>query len=291
MDSVLRSTPATLAVTFYGDENPIDADGTVTVTITRADGSVLVSGATASHQGAVGSGTYVHNLPGQSALAHLTCVWTGTFSGEQMSITTHVQIVGGVYFTLAEARKIKGLESVTAYPTDLIAEQRTVVETEFEDACGRAFVPRYARDVLSGDGTNTIMLSKPEPYEVLSIKVDGVDVTAEVEPLLAATWMGELRRTDNSAWPIGDANVVIEYEYGAASVPLDIQRVAKIYLKSLLLDTRGGAIPDRATRMVADETTYTLAVPGRAGYITGIPDVDAILTRRTLRSPWGAGAV
>jgi hypothetical protein len=50
-------------------------------------------------------------------------------------------------------------------------------------------------------------------------------------------------------------------------------------LRSLLTAQRSG-IPDRATAFVAAEGgNFTLATPGRNGYETGIPEVDATLKR------------
>lgn len=135
-ERVLRNTPTTLSCTFYGDETPMDADGTVSVTVTKADGTTLIGPVTATHDGDAGSGRYVLPLPKQADLNILTCEWSGVFGGDEAIIETEVEIVGGHYFTLAEARAVEGLADTTKYPTAKLVEKRLEVEVEFERACG-----------------------------------------------------------------------------------------------------------------------------------------------------------
>lgn len=286
LDWVLRSTPARLSVTFYGDETPLDADGAVTITITKADGSVLVSAAGTTHVTPADSGTYTFDLAPQVDLNVLTCVWTGTFSGSPVSITTGVEIIGGQLFTLAEGRASdSALSDVNKYPISALIDARVQVTEEFERACKRSFIPRYRREVVDGVDTNgrMLLLDKADPIRLLSVKVreDDDTVTTWTAPEIATLTLdrqGEVARNDGDVWPTYyDNNITVEYEYGLLRVPAEIKRVALIRFKSLLVQ-KFTAIPDRATSWTAEGGgTFSLATPGRSGYITGIPEVDAVL--------------
>src|SRR5512143_2294254 len=98
VERILRGTPATLTVTFYGDETAVDADGTVTCTIVDDAGTAVDSGNATNEDGI---GVYSFDLSAQSDVNLLTATWAGTFSGEATSIVTQAEIVGGFYFTLA----------------------------------------------------------------------------------------------------------------------------------------------------------------------------------------------
>jgi hypothetical protein len=75
------------------------------------------------------------------------------------------------------------------------------------------------------------------------------------------------------------AVISVAYEYGISPPPADVKRAALLRVRDLLVSINSG-IPDRAvTFQVNDMGTYQLATAGRAGFETGIPEVDAILSR------------
>lgn len=268
---VTRGTPATLTVTFYADENPTDADDIVMVTIANADGSTFDSGE-ATHVGDVGSGMYSIDMAGRATLNSLTATWAGVFEGAPASIVTYVEIVGGTYFTVAELRAEDAALTVAKYPLAAIQNIRDEVETEFERICNRAFVPRFARETVTGNGTDTIALSKYEPLSILSI--DGAAVADSA--IFETDGYRDLSYVDGTSWASG-TRFVIEYEYGMQHVPLDIKQAALHRARGKLVSGRS-RIDERATVMsIPDFGTFNLSTPGQRGAFTGIPDIDLVL--------------
>jgi hypothetical protein len=284
VERILRNTPSTLKITFYGDAAPIDADGPVTVTITKPDGTLLgaVNQATVHN----GLGTYNYTLAPQANLRRLRLDWTGTFTGVVSIITSWTEVVGGYYFTLNEARNYDSViaGNLVKYTDEMLIEARTFVETEFERICQRAFVPRGEYELLSGNNSRYIYLQHPEISKIISISVAGDD------------WTSFPVRTDGSRslevvngnwfpWSLfGETNVIIEYEYGAQFVPSDIKRAALKRMRSIVVGQQN-RIDERATLMsVPDFGTFSLATPGRNS-LTGFPEIDAVL----LGNQWAGG--
>jgi hypothetical protein len=83
---------------------------------------------------------------------------------------------------------------------------------------------------------------------------------------------------------LADGTLTIEYEYGLPLVLDDVKRAALLRARTVLAD-RDSGIPDRATSFNVDGQQFSLATAGRAGYETGVPEVDAILARYRMRPP------
>lgn len=276
MERVLRSTPSTLTFTFYGDGAPADPAGNIaTVNVWKADGSQLVSGGTTTRQS---TGVYTYALAGQTALNRLTVKCSGVFGADTVTVTTIVEIVGGFFFTIAELRNYdSALSDPTKYPDDKIVDIRNFVEEEFENNCHRAFVPRYEREILSGDGTDQLFLTRPEPFTVNKLLEDGIDITSTAVLSIDREYPKLIYRRDANWSRSTKDNIVIEYEYGPVNPPFGIVEMAKKRARSKLVSS-ASRIDERATFMqVEGFGSFNLATPGRAGSITGIPDVDKVL--------------
>jgi hypothetical protein len=271
---VLRNTQATLEVTFYSAGAATDADGSVTVDITRADGTVFATGAATTHPGV---GRYAYTLAPQTNLEYFTLVWIGTFASIVQKITTHTEIVGAFYAPLVDIRAMKGLTDTVAFPSARLEEARQWFEDFAEQFCGRAFVPRFARDKLDGDGTNTIRLNHIEPRTILSAKDGGVTQTGTATWALYAT--GRVVRDVGS---FGDAvrNVEIQYEYGADEPDLELRSAALRAIQYRLLGDQLG-LPAEAIAGGVDVRGPTFAGVG-TGRPTGIPEVDEVLMSRSM---------
>ena len=294
LERVQRGVPATLVVTFYGDETPIDADGdAVNVTVKRADGSTLSSGS-ALHQGSAGSGQYKYTVPAQSSLNILEVTWTGNFSGQPTSLVTEVEIVGGFLFTVSELRSYDtALANPDRFPLSMVLDRRIEVEDEFEDICGRAFVARFNREVIQQTpaflwegqrsyGQPFLELEKPELQAITKLTVDGTDQLDWVTQKLVTR-----DRDDPYVLNLyGDAlamayaeEIEIEYEYGMWRTPPVLKDKAKKRARGLLVG-QTSRIDERATIMsIPDFGTFNLATPGQRGSHTGIPDIDEALSR------------
>lgn len=289
---VARTAKAVLEHTFYVGEDPTDSTTIVTVSIVDANGDAVTSG-NATSAGA-GTGTYTFTLPAQTELDELTATWTGTIDGAAVAEDDTVEIVGGFFFTLHAARTAdSSIADTLKYSSALLASTRTEVEFECEEICAQAFVPRYRRVVLDGTGTPDLLLPDPNIRLIRAVRVaprvDGTFVALTTAQLAALVERGDrvLRRTDGNVWTEGYGNVVVEYEHGLNQPPPDLVRMAKIRLRSRLNLERTG-IPDRAVSFsAADGGTYRLSLPD--AYTTGIPDVDAVYERYSLRPKKSAG--
>lgn len=294
MERVLRNTAATVSVTFYNGSSAAEADGNVTVVAKKVDGTTLFN-TNATNDPA--TGVYTTVIPSQANLTIITLTWTGTFSGTSVSIETHVEIVGGFFFSIGELRGYeKAFTNTDKYPDEALVTARNEVEAEFEDICKRAFVPRfYHEDSIEVDpDDDMIWLEKPEPISFSLIKQNGVD-------LLSYYTSGYLMRDKNSPRGVHVSNyalnlfnydtyyypISVEYEYGMTTVPIPIKQKALKRAKQTLLGLNS-TIDERATTMlIPDIGTVNLATPGQRGAQTGVPDIDVVLQRYTLDG--GAG--
>jgi hypothetical protein len=282
MDRVLRNTAATITVTFYNGSSPAEADGAVTVTAIKADGTTLFT-TSATNDPAVG--VYSVVIPPQAVLTILTLTWAGTFTGTPITIESTVEIVGGFYFSIAELRAYdKALENTTKYPTAALVEARAYVEAEFEDICDRAFVPRFYREtgIVSDRDTNLLWTEKPEVIRITSFLVDNVDQMGWVNSNYIKKDKYSPRAlvvTDSAIGAMYAQDITAEYEFGMTQVPLPIKQKALKRAK-MVLTGQNSTIDERATTMmIPDVGTVNLATPGLRGSETGVPDIDVVLWR------------
>lgn len=297
---IAKNSAGTLSHTFLVDETPTDATGSVTYAVVDATGAAVTSG-TASSAGA-STGTYTFVLAAQSALKALTVTWSATVAGSATTATTYAEIVGGHFFTLKQGRDSDAsLADTTTYPTADLTAARLEVEVECENICDLAFVPRYARVVLDGSGTDELVLQHPDRTyrsvaEVRTVRsvtmADSPDgtftaFTAGQLADLAVAADGTMVRTGGDVFTAGRRNVIVEYEYGLDAPPSDLVREAKIRLRTVLNANKSG-VPDRASSFtMTDGGTFRLDMPGP--FRTGIPTVDAAYGRYSRRST-GTGA-
>lgn len=283
----LRGSAATLPVDLLNqDGEPADASGTLTVQVTKADGTeVLAAGSSTSNP--TGSGSYTAALTAAqtATLEMLTAVWTD--AGDSSTWTTLHEIVGGYYFTLAEAREHD--RSLQAQNDDtLIQRARRITEDEFERICGVAFVPRYRRVRLDGYGRSSLLLPDPMVRTVRSVRVYSsatsyTAFTADELAALSANNAGVITRGDGGVFAAGSKNIVVEYEHGHDRPPAEVQRASIARARQWIAFGNSG-IPDRTQTYVATEVgTFGLAQAGRAK--TGTDWIDAALARWSIMSP------
>ncbi len=198
-------------------------------------------------------------------------MWTSTSQGKR---TTYAQIAGGVYATLADIRALADLADPARYPTARLVESRQWAQALIEDYCRVAFVPRYAREQLTGSGAPMLILPRPRPRLLLAATVDGAAVTSGDLAAWTLKPSGVVERT--SAFPAGRP-VVVAYEHGEDAPPADLKEACLTLCRYWLLNRRE-AMFDRA-RAVRDELGVTyLSQPGDRRP-SGLPAVDAVLNR------------
>lgn len=276
---VLRTAVAQMTKVLYVDETPTDASGSVAVTVTRLDGTVVAS-AVATHPGP--PGVYMYALPGQSQVDHLTVSWTGVLAGATVTQTDRVEIVGSFLFGLKEARDSDpSLADPVRYTTQMLADKRIEVEQECERITGQAWVPRFARVTLAGTGCDTVTLPHQAVRTVRAVTTRTVPTEAYTAVTTLANFVssptGILTRYDGGIFPAGHASTVVEYEHGADNPPEDLKEAAMNRLRSRLNLSRSG-VPDRVNSYTTpDGSTYRMSMPGPEA--TGIPEVDAVYAR------------
>lgn len=266
-----------------------DADGedvavatNVVATATSAAGNTIVLPAVSAGSG----GLWNLAFPGVATLDQVVVTWSAEIDGHAVSDTDIVEITGGHYFGLREARRdIPDLTAIK-FSTAFVRERRVEIEEEFEGICGRSFLPRYRRVTLDGTDDNRLYLPDADVSRIRSVSllVDGTPV-AFTDPQLAELVLRpddrSIARPSGALWPLGAGNVVIGYDYGMTRPPSDLKRVALVRLRSRVMMLRSG-IPDRALSWSNQAgETYRLSIP--AAYRTGVPEVDGVLDRYSLR--------
>lgn len=297
MQRIARTAAETLSHTFYIGETPTDPTGTPTVAVVDATGAAVDSGNATVVGGSTGRVTFA--LDPVATLEELTVSWTATVAGTTVVETDYVEVVGGFFFGLAEGRASDAsLADTSKYTLDDLIRARIEVESECENICDRAFVPRYLRAVLDGTGTSELLLVHPSPNrsvaDVRTVRsigmapaLDETFVAFDAGQLaaVAVATDGTLRRTDGAVFTEGRANVVVELEYGWDYPPPDLVKAAKIRFRSRLNLNKTG-IPDRASSFtITDGGTFRLDMPG--AWKTGVPEVDAGYQRYSRRPGTG----
>lgn len=274
---LLRNTGALLSQTFYAGEEPVDADGVVTVTVTTGGGTVDSTGPATS----AGDGRYTYSLAPHPNLGQLMITWAGTFSGVAQSLTSTVEVVGGFYVALAEIRALPGMGDVGKYPTDDLVKARQWFETLFEGYVGRAFVPRGTTERVSGTGSSSLLLGQWPVRTVTAVSVytTATEITTYTVDELADLYpdpTGAIRRVSLGAWPCGNRNISVTYEYGEDSAPADVKDVCLVAVSEKLTeDANRGARANRQFSVATQEGIVRLSTPGD-GRPFGIPTVDQV---------------
>lgn len=164
--------------TFVGTDGqtPTDATGTPTCGVTREDGTIL-TGATVTH---VSDGSYTAALTASTHTNQcdsLTVTWTGTVSGNQQVYRRNIEVVGGHYVEIADLMTEDAIGGDSRITVQKLEKARDWFEDIVEKHCGVAFVLRYKRDRLNGNGGYVLPLSKLYPQDLLSVVVNGTTQT------------------------------------------------------------------------------------------------------------------
>lgn len=260
MDRIAQGLSATLSHTFFSDGTPTNpSPDAATVTITRDDGTTVVTDATVTNTG-VGMVTFTLT-PAQTALLDvLTVSWTASFGGQSQTFKSRVEVAGGFLFTIAELRaESTQLASTTNYPTSKVTSMRTTVESALESRLGYALVPRYTREKISG---TRHILGKPYVRALRSVITNGAAIAA---PELAAL-------TYSDVVLAGYANGTVAYEHGRDNDDPEAGQAALMLAKAWIIS---GPVDDRALGFANESGgSFGLDTPGRNGSFFGLPAVN-----------------
>jgi hypothetical protein len=249
--------------------------GTPTVAVTRSDGAAVTVG---SVSGATTSWSYTIPASSNTLLDTYTETWTATIGGTAQTFVDYIEVVGDVIFTIAEFRALgTAYTNTTNYPDATVADMRTTVEQALEDACAVAFVPRYARETLSGTGNRTLLLKWPRVTAIRDITVGDTALTASELALLTYTTAGIV---DGYTWTSGTGNITVGYEHGYPMPPMRIKRAALLLAKRWITPS---AVDDRAINMTNETGTYAIMQAGVRGHLFDLPEVVAAVDQYSLR--------
>jgi hypothetical protein len=255
--------------------DPIAPTGTVTVTLTRDDGTEALAATTVP---ATSTGVYRRQVaPALTARVERYQVrWAFTADGAAQTLDTTLEIAGGPLFTIAQARAHELDDEQHA-----IEYARLLAEDLLEHACSVAFTTRYARARLDGTGRRELLLPAPRVQEVLSCTVDGEPV--DVDELVVLEDEGIVHRP--ASWPAGVRNVDIAYAHGHRT-PFPLASRPALLVAERTLTRDRGALSSRATSITNEAGTQLLVVAGVRGMLTDIPEVNAFLREFDHGSPF-----
>ncbi|GAB4333675.1 MAG: hypothetical protein Kow0010_20320 [Dehalococcoidia bacterium] len=288
---ILRGTAGVLEVVLSVDGMTTDPDPSPapTVTVVDGDGATLSDAALATVVGGGSGRLRVVLSPAQTAqVADLTATWSFSVAGTNQAVTTYHHVVGDVLFTLGEARAYDGaaLANSAAYADAAILAARDRIADAFAQICGIPFGARHAREVLDGDGSESVRVGSHRVLAVRSIRVrNGATWTAFSAEELADVIVyprGMLYRETLGTFPAGRRNVEVAYEHGLQPVPAEIRLAALRLLRDQLVKS---PLDDRATSQSGEFGTFALATAGRNGSYFGLPLVDEVLNRYRERVP------
>jgi hypothetical protein len=251
-----------------------DVDGDVTATVTRSDGTVIVTSGNVTGFGS--SGPRVRSLPAEAVaeIDWLTVVWSN--SGVELH-TEIVEVSGPGLGTIA-ALTGPG-PNFKQYKTEIHRERRAIEDLATR-IMKRSPIQRFFVERVSGDGSTDIVLRWPNTLAIKWVKewnTDGTSTSfsaAEIADLVVDE-SGIVYRSDHSAWTCGHKNYEIAYEHGWLDMPHDLRLDLYRAIRYRVGAAKTAGAPDRATSMATfDGVRYTLATPGMGQWSTGLPDVD-----------------
>lgn len=286
---ILRGTAGVLEVSVSVDGTPTDPTVATVAVVDEAGNAVTAGAATITGSS---SGKVTSSLsPANTALVNnLIATWSLTIAGVVETLTTYHRIVGDWLFTESEARAFDNaaLASPATYPDAMLVAARDRIHESFEDVCRVAFGLSYGREVLDGSGGADLLLAANRVTAVRSIKYRTRGATTWT-PLTAAELAdvlvdrnGHIERETLGPFLYGRRNIAVEYEHGWQPIPEEVKRAAFWLLRDQLAGTD---LPRNAISQSSEIGTFSLSVPGLRGSFYGLPQVDEVIKRYSVRLP------
>ena len=274
MRVVAGSDVEVLSPVFVGPDGETAAtlDATPTCTVVDGAGTALAAPVVTS----AGVGIYAAALTAAvhtALLDTLTLTWTGTVGGKVQRATQTVQVAGGVFVALSTLRQVPALDNTDKYPTATLRMAREEFEEIAEQYLKVAFVPRAARETITGTGQCHLVLAHPMPRAIRSITVDGTTVDVATVRVDDAGWI-----TRGDAWPRGSV-VEVVYEHGFTSPPGPIVRACVEFVRAGLLQSTSGVPRNTIDVSIEGVSLRTSTADITQGRPTGWLTVDAALNQ------------
>lgn len=283
---ILVGSSAVLRVTLADQDGELAAaSGTVTVDVTRLDGTTLKSGAAAQASTGQWAGTGRYELATALTAAEtgagldmLTCQWS---DGDDIVATTMAEIVGGFYFSPSELAGANGVSRASDGTTarEMYLQLRQAVEDQIEWSTGVAWVPRTALRRFD-PGTRELPLS-PKVRTVRSVTIDGV-AQSVADYVVDGGWLVHKSGRVFSGSNMG--GVAVRFDHGYDRPPERLRRAAIEAARHLLFGERSSNIDPRAISFSNEwgSTTFARTTLDRP---FGLPEVDGVISAFSHRSP------
>lgn len=273
----VAATTTVLTITGQDSDGEPADPGTVTVQVTDSTGTDIKAAGTATAESG-NNRTVTLTAVETASVDLLTAVWS---DGTGVIQTTKHEIVGGVYCTVATIRADTAVGDVTDHPSAALIADRNKIETLIESVCHRAFVPRWNREILSGNGTSRTHLYWPNLRSVILCEYWSGSTWTDLgvnESNIPANDTGVVVLRDG-CFPIGDHNIRVTYRHGLDRPPPDLADATARAIAYYRVAEKSG-IPDRAISIQGTEMgNIILATPGLGRWVTGMPMIDEVLNR------------
>lgn len=290
---ILAGTRADVTVTVTRDGKRTTPTGTLTFAVVDADGTAIASGTPTTSATAPGVLTATLTAAQLASVNDLTITWGGiVFDSEPaVSLTSTVEVVSAFLFTLEEMRKFENaqLSDQSKFPDAMLLEARDTITAAFEEILGYRLGLQYHRDVLNGDGTDTIHVKETRNVWTLraaATRTAGAStwtaLTAGQLALCFVSGNGIITREDGNTWPLGSANVRLSYEAGATPIPGELKRAGLLVVSQQVQPWNASR---RAISVSNPDGTTVFATPGIRGSYFGIPEADEVLHRLRRKVP------
>lgn len=253
------------------DEVPAAVTGVPTVSVVSLLTGALAAPTAAAHPDQVG--LYRATLTAADHLTEpdeLTLTWAGTVGGAVRTLTSTVEVAGGVYVptdVLASQRTLPD----TAVGLDVVRSWRDVFEWLAERARGVAFVPRLAVEDHPASVRGVVTLRRARPRVIRAVWVDGVaaDPNDWVLDPASGTVTGSFESVTR-----------IAYEHGHDRPPTALVVACRDYVRSKALsdtsDQQRNVIS--FTDRVSGETYRYGTSDWSAGRWTGLQSIDELIS-------------
>jgi hypothetical protein len=271
---ILRGTPATISAQWFDADDPANP-GTVTVGVTRADGTVLVAAGTATGGTLTDERTFALTPTHTASVDVLKATWASATHG---TVTTYHPICGGFYVDLNTLRDSGDLSDETRFPDQTLADARRWWMDLVDDYCGQSFVPMYRlwKSPYPWRG-GILRLDRPNVRAILSATVGGtlVDTTGWVASESGRVYTA----TGGNPTVAGAGFLQVAFEHGHNQPDAELYAAGVKAMRAKLLDDRVGGPLSRQLSITNEFGTTRIAQPGE-DRATPWPDVNAVLNRR-----------
>jgi hypothetical protein len=274
IDRIIRGQAGTVYA--YWERDGVAWDpGTTTVTITNDEGAVLVNAAATT---TLGTGLRSYDLSPSitGTLDLLTIQWLAGADGS--TLTTYAEIVGGFYFSVAQARQRTPLQDTVTYTTQQIIDYRTLAEMAIEDMCGVAFVPRYTHEEAQIASWGMLETSRRRITTVRNIWTQ-TNNGPQALPTLSGLRIDSGQIVFMPAiWNWWSRPITIAYEHGYPYAPPRVARAALELMRRWVVESPWDERATGFKTREGGEMTILTARTVKAGvtYAFDIPEVAAV---------------